>query len=232
MDPTVTKPIEFYGVSDVYSESGVDLTLLRENLKRSVDQRLEDNRRGLLLAAELQKSGRAKYPWLRDQPEIHMLDPVPLLRRLNDRHVEYVIIGGVAMIAHGSAHITKDLDVCYSRTPENVASLVAALSPLHPYLRGVPPGLPFHFDVPTVQAGLNFTLVTSLGDFDLLGEVKGVGRYTEALAQSEDHQIGGVSVRVLSLDALIASKKAAGRPHDLNHVLELEELKKLRRASN
>lgn len=222
--------IEFYGGYQVYSESGVDLTLLRENLRRPVEDRLEQNQRGLLLAAEVQKSGKTKYAWLRDRPEIRMLDPVPILRRLNDHGVQYVVIGGVAMIAHGSAHITKDLDICYSREPRSIAGLVAALSPLHPYLRGAPPGLPFRLDVPTIQAGLNFTLVTDMGDFDLLGEVKGAGGYAEALAQSEEHLIGSIPVHVLSLDALIASKRAAARPHDLNHVLELEELKKLRRA--
>src|SRR5437879_7164891 len=93
-----------------------------------------------------------------------MVSAYSLLRQLVEYVVEYVMIGGLAMVVHGSAHITEDLDVCYSRSPKNIAALAAALAPLHPYLRGVPPGLPFHFDVPTIQAGLNFTLTTDFGD--------------------------------------------------------------------
>ena len=89
----------------------------------------------------------------------------------------------------------------------------------------------FHFDAATIQAGLNFTLVTDLGDVDLLGEVSGVGRYAEALAASEEKSLYGVTVSVLSLDALIASKQAAARSKDHNHLAELKELKKLRDAA-
>jgi predicted nucleotidyltransferase len=157
-----------------------------------------------------------------------MLDTEGFLRLLGSRQIEYVVIGGLAMIAHGSAYITKDMDICYNRSPANLAAVAAAFAEIHPYLRGAPPGLPFRFDAPTIQAGLNFTLVTDLGDIDLLGEVSGVGGYDQALAQSVEKQIFGYSVRVLSIDSLIAAKRAAGRLKDKNHVLELEELKKMR----
>jgi hypothetical protein len=137
----------------------------------------------------------------------------------------------MAMVSHGSAHVTDDLDVCYSRTEKNIAAVAAALADLHPYLRGVPEGLPFRWDIATIQAGLNFTLRTDLGPVDFLGEVAGVGSYEQVLAQSEEQEIYGIPVRVLSLDGLIAAKKAAGRNKDQAHVLELEELKKLRDAA-
>jgi hypothetical protein len=95
-------------------------------------------------------------------------------------------------------------------------------------MRGAPPGLPFRFDPPTIQAGLNFTLTTDLGDLDVLGEVSGIGFYDKVLAMSEEKEVYGLMVRVLSLDGLIAAKKAAGRTKDKLHLLELEELKKLR----
>jgi hypothetical protein len=78
---------------------------------------------------------------------------------------------------------------------------------------------------------LNFTLQTDLGDIDVLGEVSGVGSYEQALAQSEEKTVFGVIVRILSVDGLIASKRAAGRLKDRNHILELEELKKMRDAA-
>jgi hypothetical protein len=223
--------IEFYGGYQVYSESGVDLTLLRENLRRSVEERLAYNRSALALVEAIQAARQTKENKLTKEPEGALLDASALLHLLHTHKVEFVVIGGLAMIAHGSAHITRDLDVCYRRSPENLAALAAALSEAAPYLRGAPPGLPFRLDVPTVQAGLNFTLVTTHGDLDLLGEVSGVGSFDQVLAESVELTMFGLSVRFLSLDGLIAAKKAAGRGKDRQHLLELEELKKLRDAT-
>jgi len=219
--------MEFYGNYQVYSESGVDLTLLRENLRRSVEERWDKNARFLPFMEALRASNK-NHP----EPPIMELDAPALLRRLTSHRVEFVLIGGLAMIAHGSAYITKDLDVCYSRKPANIAALVSALTPLHPYLRGAPPGLPFRWDAPTIQAGLNFTLITDLGDLDLLGEISGIGGYDQAVLQSEERNIYDLTIRILTLDGLIAAKKAAGRAKDLGHILELEELKKMRDAKS
>jgi predicted nucleotidyltransferase len=128
-----------------------------------------------------------------------------LLARLASAQVEFVIIGGLAVLTHGHVRATVDLDVCYARTPENLKRLVEALAPIHPRLRGAPEGLPFFFDVQTLRNGLNFTLVTDEGELDLLG--------AEAF---------GVEVRIMALADLIRSKAAAGRPKDL---LDLEALK-------
>ena len=70
----------------------------------------------------------------------------------------------------GSVRITLDLDICYSRATESLERLTLALAPLKPRLRGTPP------DLPTLRAGLNFTLNTDLGPIDLLGEVSGIGQ--------------------------------------------------------
>ena len=112
-----------------------------------------------------------------------MTDFARLLQALVSGGVEFIIIGGVAATAHGSAHVTADLDIVYRRTPQNIARLAEALSPLQPYIRGAPPGLPFQFDVETIRRGLNFTLVTVAGDLDAMGEATGGGTY-EALAVS------------------------------------------------
>ena len=84
------------------------------------------------------------------------------------------------------------------------------------------------FDAATIQGGLNFTLTTDLGDIDFLGEISGIGGYKKAVAMSEEKEIYGMKVRVLSLEGLIAAKKAAGRTKDQLHLLELQELKKMR----
>ena len=225
--------IEFYGGYEVYSESGVDLTQLRRNLQLSLEERLRNNSRMLPLMDALRKSGqRERHARSHQARKPGMLfDVEALVRQLVDFHVQYVLIGGMAMRVHGSAHVTEDLDLCYARTANNIAAVSKAFAPLHPCLRGAPPGLPFHFDPPTIQAGLNFTLTTDLGDVDLLGEVSGVGKYEDALRRSDERTLFGLAVRVLSLDGLIAAKKAAGRTKDRTHLLELEELKKLRDAA-
>ena len=74
-----------------------------------------------------------------------------LLRLLGTAHVEFIVVGGVAAIFHGSAHVTYDLDIVYHRTPENLERLAAALQPIEPYLRGAPPGLPFRLDPATLS---------------------------------------------------------------------------------
>ena len=148
-----------------------------------------------------------------------------LLSRLTEHGVEFVVIGGLAVIAHGHIRTTADLDVCYARTPENVRRLVAALADLSPRLRGAPPELPFFWDEKTVKNGLNFTLVTSLGELDLLGEVTGLGAYGDIALRAEVVTLHDTSVKLLSLEDLIRSKAAAGRAKDL---LDLEALRKLR----
>jgi predicted nucleotidyltransferase len=163
-----------------------------------------------------------------DPREISMLEDEKLLRLLVDNKVEFVLIGGLAMRIHGSAHITDDADICYSRTKENIQRLAKAMAPHHSYMRGAPLGLPFRFDAPTIQAGLNFTLNTDLGEVDFLGEVSGIGDYEKVLAESQEFTVYGISVRILSLDGLLLAKKAAARTKDHGHILELEELKKMR----
>jgi predicted nucleotidyltransferase len=223
--------IEFYGGYEVYDENGIDLTLLRENLKRTVDDRLANHVRGARLANAMQEAGRRlRQSSLNEEGRRIVIDASPILQQLAAHKVEFVVIGGLAMRIHGSAHITDDLDVCYRRTPGNLQAVAAAFAPLHPYLRGAPAGLPFRFDARTIQAGLNFTLTTDHGAVDLLGEVSGVGNYDQALSRSIEADMFGLKVRVLSLDGLIAAKKAAGRNKDRLHLLELEALKKLRDA--
>lgn len=77
--------------------------------------------------------------------------------------------------------LTYDLDVLYRRTPQNITRLKSTLAPILPYLRGAPEGLPFQLDAATISRGLNFTLRTSLGDLDLLGEIAGGGAYERLL---------------------------------------------------
>lgn len=157
-----------------------------------------------------------------------MTDFELLFRRLSDEHVELVVVGGLAVISHGHIRATVDLDICYARSPENLERLVRALGPLQPKLRGAPPELPFFWDAQTLRNGLNFTLTTTAGDIDLLGEVTGLGGYGEIALRSEVVELYGAQVRIMSLADLIRAKAAAGRAKDL---VDLEALRKLEGSS-
>ena len=151
-----------------------------------------------------------------------------LLRALVSARVEFIVVGGVAGKAHGSPRLTVDLDAVYARSEDNVRRLTSALAPLAPYLRGAPPGLPFRFDPETVRRGLNFTLRTTRGDLDLLGEVAGGGAYEALIPHSRELEIFGLRCRCLELDKLIEVKRAAGRPKDLEAIAELEAIREER----
>jgi hypothetical protein len=89
-----------------------------------------------------------------------MTDFAGVIRTLVDARVDFIIVGGVAATVHGSARLTRDVDVVYARSPENMGRLVDALAPHNPYLRGAPQGLPFLWDLNTIQRGLNFPLTS------------------------------------------------------------------------
>ncbi|HYS52603.1 MAG TPA: DUF6036 family nucleotidyltransferase [Thermoanaerobaculia bacterium] len=160
-----------------------------------------------------------------------MIDFKRLLTALVEGKVEFVIVGGVAATLHGSARLTADLDIVYGRSKENIRRLVAALAPLKPYLRGAPPGLPFHFDAETVRAGLNFTLITAAGPLDVLGEIAGGFNYEVLRKRSSVVELFGIRCRVIDLEALIEAKVAAGRPKDLEVIAELEVIREERATS-
>ncbi len=159
-------------------------------------------------------------------PESNFSEILPLLVA---NQVRFIVIGGGAAIAHGAARLTYDVDVVYARDAANLAHLVAALRPHQPYPRGAPAGLPFQWDERTLQAGLNFTLSTSLGDLDLLGEVTGGGGYDQLVPFTDELEAFGVKCRFVNLEKLILLKKAAGRPKDLEAIAELEGLLEERR---
>ncbi|HKS07412.1 MAG TPA: hypothetical protein VJR92_13990 [Gemmatimonadaceae bacterium] len=148
-----------------------------------------------------------------------------LLAALHKAKVEFIIVGGVAARAHGSARVTQDIDVSYGRDGANLERIVTALRPLKPYLRGAPIGLPFDWSAATLRAGLNFTLTTTAGDIDLLGEIAGGGTYEQLARHTVELTIFGNATKVLDLPWLIRVKRAAGRPKDLETIAELEALR-------
>jgi hypothetical protein len=143
-------------------------------------------------------------------------DPRKLLETLVRHGVDFVLIGGMAGTARGSAYITLDVDVAYDRGRPNLECLADALHELGATLRGAPPDLPFVPDARTLENGANLTFDTRHGPLDILADPAGAPNYATLRDEAgEELLVEGVRIRVASLDHLIAMKEAAGRPKDL-----------------
>ena len=152
-----------------------------------------------------------------------------VLDGLNQARVEYVVIGGVAAVFHGSARNTFDIDICYNPTDVNRERLAGLLVTWHAELRGADPGLPFTIDGRTLRDVPVLTLKTAEDSFDVMDVVAGVGGYADVLKKSEAGTVAGVPTRVISLDALIDAKRATRRRKDQEALLELEALREIRK---
>lgn len=157
-----------------------------------------------------------------------MTEPIrarQILRVLVKHEVDFVVIGGIAGIARGSAYMTQDLDIAYARDPDNLSRLAAALTQLKARLRGTPSNVPFLLDAKTLAAGAHFTFETASGPLDILDRPDGSPPYAELKRRAgEPLDVDGLPVLVASLDDLIAMKEATGRPRDRVVASELREL--------
>lgn len=150
-----------------------------------------------------------------------------MLLGLSEASVEFVVIGGVAAVSHGSTYQTNDLDICYRESIANVDRLVTLLAAWNAYPRGWEPGLPFVLDARTFKTTPILTLRCSEGDLDLLDFVRGVGSYEECHRRSQLFDAFGITFRALDLPALISAKRASDRPRDREHLIALEALLRL-----
>jgi hypothetical protein len=155
-------------------------------------------------------------------------DPTRLLRALADSRVDFVVIGGVAAILHGSARNTFDLDICFANDPDNLEALGSTLVGLQAQPRGVPESVPFVPDAASLKRIDVLALTTSAGDLDVLRVPSGAPRYDVLRAHADRFDVGGFEVHVASIEDLIAMKTAAGRAKDLGDIEELEAILRLR----
>lgn len=162
-----------------------------------------------------------------DRPE---LDLELLLTRLTARGVDYVIIGGIAAVLHGSPRNTFDLDVCFATDAGNLEALGDVLVGLEARLTGVPEDVPFVPDARTLRSIEVLTLTTPHGRLDVLAKPAGGPTYSRLRKNARRMDIGGVSVLVASIDDLIAMKSASGRPKDRADVAELKAIRRLERG--
>lgn len=147
-----------------------------------------------------------------------------MLQGLRSHEIKFVVVGGVAASAHGSRRVTDDLDICYETGDANVAALSKMLSKWDAYPRGIGRGLPFFMDARQFRITPIMTLTTREGFMDVLDVISGVGDYSNCSKRSTGVEAFEIRFRVLDLPALIAAKKAAGRPKDFDQLPELEAL--------
>jgi hypothetical protein len=152
-----------------------------------------------------------------------------LIRRLARENVEFVLVGGMAGVVHGSSLVTQDLDVCARPTPENMGRLLAALRDLAPRDGRGPTAPPLLKGPEELATSSDVSLWTEAGRLDVIWDVPGVGPWPSVRAAAERVDLGeGDSCAVLGLDALIVAKRALGRTRDLVAADELEEIRRRR----
>lgn len=157
--------------------------------------------------------------------------PTALLVRLVDARVDFVVIGAIAVVAHGHIRTTRDLDITYATDQPNLDVLGHALIALDARLRGVAELVPFVPDGRTLRGAELLTLETVAGSLDLLASPPGAPSYADLKARAERIEIDGRPVLIASIDHLVAMKRAAGRPRDLEDIEALEAIRSIRRES-
>lgn len=162
--------------------------------------------------------------WLKT-PELRLRS---LLKHLTAANVDFVVVGGVAVIVHASPRFTKDLDICYATEQANLDRLGAVLIELRARLRGAEDDVPFVPDGQTLRHARMLTLTTPAGNVNLIADPAGSTGYATLRRNASAIELDGVTVLIASLDDMIAMKRAAGRPQDL---VDLESLEIARRRT-
>jgi len=157
--------------------------------------------------------------------------PADLLRVLVARGVDFVVVGGLAAVLHGSSRITQDLDVTYSTEPANLEALGQALLELDAKLYGIAEEVAFVPDARTLAQTEILTLSTRLGKLDLLRSPSGAPSYAELRNRAQLVKTDDAAIRIAGTDDLIAMKRTAGRMKDLADIEELEAIADVRRAA-
>lgn len=162
-------------------------------------------------------------------PEIFA--PDALVSRLAAADVDFVVVGGIAVIAQGYVRLTRDLDIVYQRSERNLDRLGDVLVDLHARLRGVSENVPFVPDGRTLRRTEILTLDTDHGWLDLLAVPPGAPPYADLRAGADMIEIAHASVPVASIGDLLAMKRAANRARDVADIEALEAIARLRRPA-
>jgi hypothetical protein len=159
-----------------------------------------------------------------------MFEPDELLLTLANARVDLVVIGGVAVGAHGFVRATKDLDIVPDPAPANLARLARVLTQINAQHVGLGDFSADEFpydptDPAQLAEGANFRLNTSHGPLDIMQWVAGIDSelaYSELAHRALTVMFRGTEVRICGLEHLRAMKRAAGRQQDLEDLKRLD----------
>jgi len=169
------------------------------------------------------------------------LDAIRLFRALHEHDVQFVVVGGLAAIAHGFSGTTRDADTVPAFDVENLGRLATALQELDAMLYAYPERTDLHADgSPPELEGFELTgahlrtqriwqFMTDAGPLDVLLVIDGPGGYDVLIRNAEPRRVGDFEVMVASLDDLIEAKETAGRDKDLRALGELRRIRDRRR---
>ncbi|MGI9081269.1 MAG: hypothetical protein ACR2FZ_03175 [Thermoleophilaceae bacterium] len=155
--------------------------------------------------------------------------PRALLRDLTAHGVDFVVVGGVAALLHGTDRNTFDLDICPAGDRPNLDALGKALVELKVRLRGIEEDVPFVPDGRSLAKMRILTLDTSLGPLDVLLQPDGSPPYAKLRQRATRVDIGPATVLIASIDDLLSMKRAANRDKDKLDVESLDAIKRLKK---
>lgn len=158
-----------------------------------------------------------------------MSDLLGLLKRVSQAGIEFVIVGGYAGIVQGCTYVTQDIDICCVFAPDSLLALQKALADVHPVHRMTPGRKPLELTAESATGFKNLYLDTDLGRLDCLSTIEGLGDFAQVKQASEQFEVEGMRLHVLTLDALIRAKQALNRPRDREILRQLQALRELRR---
>jgi predicted nucleotidyltransferase len=136
-----------------------------------------------------------------------------MLQCLLEEKVRFLLVGAYAVAVYGYPRATKDIDILVRAAPENAANLLRALARFGAPLSGVTES---DFSI----EGIVFQIGSGPRRIDILTSISGV-EFEHAYANKRTVSVEGVDVPVISLDDLIANKRATGRTQDLADVERL-----------
>lgn len=157
-----------------------------------------------------------------------VFDLTRLLLVLGEEQVEFIIVGGVAAALQGAPVLTQDIDILYRIEDANLDRLERALARLHAVARGDSRNLPFRKSH-LMTTGRKLA-TTDAGALDVLGSLNDGLLYDDLIGSSDELEVTGHRVKVLSLGRLIELKRALGRPRDLAMLPVLEATLRERRG--
>jgi len=143
---------------------------------------------------------------------------------LNEHQIDYVLFGAAAMLFYGYVRMTEDVDIIIRREPANIDRVADWLISLEAVLKLNPQRRFNGRHRWSMQKGSNATVLTPLGQIDLVQSIPGLPEWPQLIAEAEVYEIEGIEVPVLNRRTLIELKRRRGSNLDLADIEAIEML--------